>query len=158
MPASSNILFFTSELKNDILEHKGGCCETAAIPSAAQRVHTLWLKSWNVKKSESIVKNARKSPWSIIPRQQERYHTICIILWMQTRTLVGKHCIMTSLWWDVLHIINKIKNIKHDLANTQKATYTYLKLLKGAKYKIRSISIASQQLNVVTDVWCCILP
>ena len=38
IPVSSNILCFTFELENDILEHKEGCCETAFIPFAAQRV------------------------------------------------------------------------------------------------------------------------
>lgn len=42
----------------------------AFILFAAQRGHTVLLKNWNVKKSESILKNAGKTAWSLPNHEQ----------------------------------------------------------------------------------------
>lgn len=63
IPSRRNILFFTFELAHDILEQKASC-------ESVQRGHTVLLKSWNVKKSETILKYAGKTPWSLPKHEQ----------------------------------------------------------------------------------------
>lgn len=59
IPVSFNILFFTLELKNDILEYKEGCCETHKECTLSYWKVEMWRSqspSWRM---------LGKTPWSL---------------------------------------------------------------------------------------------